>query len=68
MEPSPGEHPDPSNRCYSLLVGSVERIANRFRVPLSDVYLWLPYMSWPQDDPSLRDLAVESLPVYMSLC
>lgn len=60
--------PDVDGHHFAALLASCEDLSRRFSLDPIKLFVWIDYVSIPQANASLRDLAIESLPIYASSC
>lgn len=62
------DHPDPTNCQYQDMVLATRFLMKSTRVKTADVFIWVDYSSVPQEAMDQQQLAIESLPTYVSSC
>lgn len=57
-------HPDPHGAQWSVMRETVAFVAELEQRPLEEVWVWADYCGIPQRNPSVQQLAIDSLPFY----
>lgn len=60
--------PDPGNLQFKAVCEACLELCRREAIPRSKLYVWLDFLSIPQSSRSLQQLAINTLPVYASMC
>jgi len=57
-------HPDPRGAQWAIMQQTVAFIAHQSRRHLEECWVWVDYCGIPQRNPSVQQLAIDSLPIY----
>lgn len=60
--------PDPNEVQFRALLEACDELCNRKGLAAGQLYIWLDYVSIPQVNVTLKQLAIDSLAIYSSAC
>merc|ERR1712087_72524 len=60
--------PDPDNIHFPAIVAACRALCEKLGISPNQLYLWVDYLSIPQTNNHLKQLAIESLAQYASNC
>ena len=62
------ESPDPAGHQFKDMLNAIQELAHSRRLRTDQIYIWVDYSSIPQRSAEQQQLAVTSLPAYVSAC